>query len=107
MCAAGAEPLGQVARDCVVEICLEVELFQAGYHVEMCEALEELTDNGVARTRAGEWSANPESLDTVTFLKDITAIGKGRFAQRLASRIDQECCPDYIKEAIEYVAKRC
>ena len=54
-----------------------------------------------------QWAATPASLDAIRFLKDITAIGKGRFAQRLAGTLTKDICPPYIKEAIEYVAKRC
>jgi putative ATP-dependent endonuclease of OLD family len=86
---------------------LEVDVFKAGRHKSICRILEELTDNGAAQTRAQEWSAKPETLDADRFLKDITAIGKGRFAQRLASTIKKNLCPAYIKDAIEYVEALC
>jgi hypothetical protein len=39
-------------------------------------------------------------------LSDINAIGKGRFAQRLATNMGKGPCPAYIKEALKYVAAR-
>ena len=36
----------------------------------------------------------------------IETIGKGRFAQRLASKAEGIAPPDYIKGAIEYVVSR-
>ena len=73
----------------------------------MCGVIAELTENGAAKKRAGEWSAKPGSLDADQFVKDITVIGKGRFAQRLASIITKDICPNYIRNAITYVAERC
>jgi len=87
--------------------CLEVDLFKAGRHKSMCSVIVELTENGAAKKRAGEWSAKPGSLDADQFVKDITVIGKGRFAQRLASIITKDICPNYIRNAITYVAERC
>lgn len=89
------------------EHCLEVDLFKAGLHKKMCKVIEVLTTNGAAKTRAQQWAVSPESIDVVRFLKDITAIGKGRYAQRLAGTLTKDICPPYIKEAIEYVAKKC
>jgi putative ATP-dependent endonuclease of OLD family len=87
--------------------CLEVDLFKAGHHKSMCRTIEELSDSGAAKARAKAWSKDPSTLDADRLVKDITAIGKGRFAQRLASVIDKDICPAYIKDAIEYVAKGC
>lgn len=88
----------------------ELALANAGWLGEMCCVIEELTEVGVARTRAKGWKANPATLDKDRFLKDISAIGKGRFAQRLASVISHSGnvhCPQYIREALEYVDQRC
>jgi putative ATP-dependent endonuclease of the OLD family len=73
----------------------------------MCDSLMELSANEAARTRAKAWKATPASLDVEWLLKDITAISKGRFAQRLATRLGGKLCPRYILEAIKYVAERC
>ena len=89
------------------EHCLEVDLFKVGRHKSMCRTIEELSTNGAAKARAKEWAGKPESLDASRLVKDITAIGKGRYAQRLAGNIKKDICPQYIKHAIEYVAERC
>lgn len=86
---------------------LEIDLFESGCHREMCKTLIQLTDNRAAKLRALGWCKEPASLDKPQFLQDVGAISKGRFAQRLAARIDANCCPPYIREAIEYVAAKC
>lgn len=86
---------------------LEIDLFKSGCHESMCNTLIELTENNAARERAQDWHAEPDSLDKEQFLEDIRAIGKGRFAQRLASYIETGGSPPYIEEAIRYVAARC
>lgn len=86
---------------------LEIDLFQCGAHEIMCRTLREFTTNQNAWQRAREWAGDPKNLDKKVFLKDIEAIGKGRFAQRLASYVQKDQCPPYIREAIEYVAARC
>lgn len=86
---------------------LEVDLFRCGRHRSMCGTLIELSENKAARTRAEAWREDPASLDVEWLLKDITAISKGRFAQRLATRLQGSACPRYIREAIKYVAECC
>ncbi len=88
---------------------LEVELFRCGRHKSMSNTLSALTSVAVARIRAQQWRDDPASLDEARFLADITEIGKGRYAQRLASVISgmkSKACPDYILQAINYVAER-
>ena len=51
--------------------------------------------------------ANLKNYDKERMLSDIVAIGKGRFAQRLASNIKDKACPKYILNAFDYVATRC
>lgn len=87
----------------------EVDLFRCGRHKSMSNTLRALTEVAVARQRAQGWHDHPESLDEARFLADINAIGKGRYAQRLASVISgmkSKACPDYVKDAITYVADR-
>jgi putative ATP-dependent endonuclease of OLD family len=81
----------------------EVDLFKAGRHKSMCATLGELTSSAKAKQRANEWKADPETLDADRFIKDIKAIGKGRFAQRLATCIDKDICPKYVKAAVAYL----
>lgn len=84
----------------------EIDLFNSGAYRCMCETLSVLTSNGKAKKRALEWSKAPTTINKSRFLKDIEAIGKGRFAQRLASHIKDTQCPEYIRKAIQYVANR-
>ena len=86
---------------------LEVDLFRSGQHKSMCAALKELSDSGAVQERAKGWEKEPTKVEPEQLLSDISAIGKGRFAQRLAASISKDICPSYIKEAIAYVAKRC
>lgn len=81
----------------------EIELFLAGISEKMRDAVVELSTNGAAQKRVVGYAAKPESLDQEQFLKDIEEIGKGRFAQRLASLLDNKVCPSYIEKAILYV----
>ncbi|MGH9463563.1 MAG: ATP-dependent nuclease [Vicinamibacteria bacterium] len=91
----------------IAEHCLEVDLFRCGRYKSMTKVLAELAESEAARKRANGWARTPDTLAAEELLKDITAIGKGRFAQRLATRIRGTACPSYITEALEYVAQRC
>lgn len=90
----------------------EVAIFNCKRPKSVTYALEELTTNGAAKKRAKTFRDNPASLagKEKRFLDDIGEIGKGRFAQRLASRIakkpDYQPCPDSVRKAIEHVVKR-
>jgi putative ATP-dependent endonuclease of OLD family len=86
---------------------LEVDLFKCGRHKSMCKTLSELTTSAAAKARAQGWMDHPDTLEVTRFLKDITPIGKGRFAQRLATNLKSGPCPKYIKDALEYVATSC
>jgi putative ATP-dependent endonuclease of the OLD family len=86
---------------------LEIELFSSGNGVQMCDTILQLTDNGAAKKRAEEIRKNPSALDPEQFLKDIEGISKGRFAQRLATNLNPQSCPEYIRDAVKYVASRC
>jgi len=82
---------------------LEIELWQSGLHSEIAETLKEF-GGPKRKLRAEEWEDDPDSLDQSQFLKDIERIGKGRFAQRLASRLTTDACPRYIIDALDYVS---
>lgn len=84
----------------------ELDLLNSGNQVTMCQVLSEMTNNTAARSRALAWVANPVSIDGEQFLKDVQEVKKGRYAQRLASRLDGGVCPTYIQNAITYVASR-
>jgi putative ATP-dependent endonuclease of OLD family len=85
----------------------EVDLFNAGNHEVMCEALSALTTNKAAMSRAEGWAAEPDALAVGPFLRDIEAIGKGRFAQRVAAAMTDPIVPRYIRRGVKYVADRC
>jgi putative ATP-dependent endonuclease of OLD family len=92
----------------VNDYTLEADIFAAGMHKSSCQALGELTDSAAALERAELWAQQPESCDIPKLLKDVGAIGKGRFAQRLAAILDgrkSKACPPYIKKGIEFVVK--
>jgi putative ATP-dependent endonuclease of OLD family len=91
----------------VNEYTLEVDLFDCGRHKSICKTLAELAPSDVAKGRAQQWSDDPKNFDPKRLLADIEQIGKGRFAQRLASNMTGNRCPSYIKEAIEHVVSRC
>lgn len=70
---------------------------------------ETLREGKFGKERKGwidAWEADPNTLDTKKFLSLIEAIGKGRFAQRLASRMGGLEPPAYIRNAIEFVVDR-
>jgi putative ATP-dependent endonuclease of OLD family len=85
------------------EHTFEIDLFNSGRHKTMCATLTALTKVAVAKKRADGWKADSSTLDPDRFIKDVKAIGKGRFAQRLATRIDKDICPGYIRNAVTYL----
>jgi len=88
----------------------EVVLFQSGLHQAFAEAMDGVGSDRAARQRMNDRAADPSSLDIDAFLKDIEAVGKGRFAQRLASIIiksDLTECPEYILKGVKHVASKC
>jgi putative ATP-dependent endonuclease of OLD family len=85
----------------------EVDLFKCGRHKSMAKTLTELAEFEPAKERAQQWRDDPAQLDPEALLRDIDAIGKGRFGQRLAGNLRNNECPPYIKGAIEYVAAKC
>ncbi|MCB2141456.1 AAA family ATPase [bacterium] len=87
----------------------EVDLFQSGLHEAFTEAMDNLGRSARARERMKGWAEDPVTLEVETFLKDIENVGKGRFAQRLASIIvesDLTQCPQYIVDGVKYVSNK-
>ena len=87
----------------------EIDLFNAGTEDEFAEAVKDLTENKKMRKRFSDLSADPAALDPSQFLKDINSLGKGRFAQRLASILlagGTDVCPPYIEAALNYMKER-
>jgi putative ATP-dependent endonuclease of OLD family len=86
---------------------LEVDLFHDDdFREPIIETLREQNFSAARQAWINEWENDPESLVVEDYLKLIEAIGKGRFAQRLASRIDDLNPPSYIADAIAYVVNR-
>lgn len=85
---------------------LEIELLHSEGRSIMIETLQSLTENSSCIDRCATWNADQENLDEAQFLKDVMQVGKGRYAQRLAGRLEANHCPDYIKEAIEFLVAR-
>lgn len=85
----------------------EVDLFQCGLQEAFAEAMDSLGRSAHARKRMRGWAEDPDTLDVKVFLKDIENVGKGRFAQRLASIVIESGlteCPQYIADGVNYVA---
>jgi len=89
------------------DYCLEVDLFKSGQHRSICKTLIELAESENVKERAKTWRSNPDKIDEKRLVKDISVIGKGRFAQRLASNLRESTCPGYIKRAVKHVADKC
>jgi putative ATP-dependent endonuclease of the OLD family len=88
----------------------EVDLFQSGLQEAFAEAMDNLGRSARAKERMAGWAKDMETLEVETFVKDIENVGKGRFAQRLASIIvesDLKHCPQYIVDGVQYVSSRC
>jgi putative ATP-dependent endonuclease of the OLD family len=85
---------------------LEVDLFDDGFAEQILDTLGEQNFSGERKKLIDEWAADHEALDVDQYLNLIEVIGKGRFAQRLASHIVGKAPPDYIRNAIEYVISR-
>jgi len=83
---------------------LEVDLFNDDDFTEhIIETLREQKFSAIRKGWIDGWEADPKSLDVEKYLTLIESVGKGRFAQRLASRVAGIEPPNYIKGAIEFV----
>ena len=86
---------------------LEVDLFNDDHFtVPIIETLREASWSKERKAWIDGWEADPATLHVENYLKLIEVIGKGRFAQRLASRIEGVEPPAYIANAIAYVVER-
>jgi len=91
---------------------LEIDLLNCGWGREICLALQELALSDAAKARAADWLNDLDSTDEAQLLKDVAPIGKGRFAQRLASLARNgewdepaQYMPKYIVDALRHVAE--
>ena len=83
----------------------EVDMFKNGFSEAMISVLKEHKLSQERKVLVENWEANPSEFNADLLLKMINSIGKGRFAQKLASRIDGIDPPTYIKDAITYVVE--
>ena len=86
---------------------LEVDLFDDDAFADAM--IETLREGNFGPKRNGwidEWEEDREDFDKERLLSLVEAIGKGRFAQRLATRICDLDPPAYIEAAIKFVTER-
>lgn len=82
---------------------LETEMFGGAYAEAIIATLREHNFSAERLALLDAWGAKPADVDGKILIKMIEQMGKGRFAQRLASRIDGLQVPHYIANAINYV----
>lgn len=84
---------------------LEVELFQAGMGATMGPVLKKHANSWGPTRRAvmKGWIDDPTTLEESKLLGWVGEVGKGRFAQALASSVTAEVCPEYIQKALNFV----
>lgn len=82
---------------------LETELFEGDYAQEMIDTLREHNFSDERKALLDAWEADPTSYDAEELLNMIEQLGKGRYAQRLATRVPGKLVPDYIADAISRV----
>lgn len=83
---------------------LEIDLFLIKrFREPILETLRENTLSAKRLASIQEWEEDPEALNRKAYLATIERIGKGRFAQRLASRLEDVAPPPYIERAIKHV----
>lgn len=86
---------------------LEVDLFSDdGYRSAVIATLREAKFGATRTGLIDKWEARPGDLDEDDFISMIDDIGKGRFAQRLATRIADLAPPGYLARAIQFVVDR-
>lgn len=86
---------------------LEVDLFKDDdFTQHLLDTLREAPWSPERKGWIDGWEEDADTLDVDKYLKMIEAIGKGRFAQRLASRVEGVAPPVYIAGAISHVVER-
>lgn len=82
---------------------LETEMFGGDYAEAMIATLREHNFSAERLALLDVWETKPADVDAKILIKMIEQMGKGRFAQRLASRIEGLTVPHYIVSAINHV----
>lgn len=86
---------------------LEVDLFEDGdFTAPILATLREENMSEERTAWVDGWEDDPDTLNIGNYLKLIEVVGKGRFAQRLASRVAGLEPPRYIQSAIKFVVRR-
>ncbi|WP_394890423.1 ATP-dependent endonuclease [Mesorhizobium sp. AaZ16] len=85
---------------------LEVDLFNMGFADKILDVLDTVNFGAARKQKLSDWRADNSDLDIDEYLKMIEAPGKGRFAQRLASKIAGIEPPADIRKALEFLAAR-
>jgi putative ATP-dependent endonuclease of OLD family len=85
---------------------LEIELFEGTFTAAIIAGLREGNFGKERRERIDAWEKDPKSVNRNQLLAMMEAIGKGRFAQRMAARIGGLAVPGYIARAIGFVVDR-
>lgn len=81
---------------------LEQELIDAGYAEELLDVYAEL-DATAKKQENFQRELEQKELKKIINRMESTGFGKGRFAQRLADKVDENRIPPYIEKAINYV----
>ena len=85
---------------------LEVDLFNGDFQTAILDTLREAGFGKKRKALIDDWAKKPDSLDKKQFLAMVEDIGKGRFAQRLVTRLGKTAPPKYIASAIDFVVSR-
>ncbi|OQA30151.1 MAG: hypothetical protein BWY57_03014 [Betaproteobacteria bacterium ADurb.Bin341] len=101
-CLAAAEENGVFLN----EHTFEIDLVRCGYWYSTAKTMEETCPVQAAVDRAKRRVKSKVIDDEDDFLRDISYVGKGRFAQRLAAHIAVSACkkcPEYVLKALKHV----
>jgi putative ATP-dependent endonuclease of the OLD family len=85
---------------------LEVDLFNSPFQTAVLDTLREGDFGAKRKALIEEWAKKPDSFDKKQFLALVEDIGKGRFAQRLVTRLGETEPLQYIASAINFVVSR-
>ncbi len=85
---------------------LEMDLFKGLFTAPIIEGLREGNFGKERMARIDAWEKDPATVNRTQLLAMMEDIGKGRFAQRMTTRIGGLEVPGYIARAISYVVDR-
>ncbi|GLS44194.1 ATP-dependent nuclease [Methylobacterium brachythecii] len=83
---------------------LEPELFGTPMRQTMVSVIKaDLPLRPETQGKLDRWEADPATLENDKLISLIERVGKGRFAQRIASAVRADRCPEYIRKALERI----